>query len=304
MPIRVPNHLPAAQILQKENIFIMDETCASRQDIRALKIILLNLMPIKQDTEVQLLRLIGNTPLQIDLTLLRTATHTSKNTSSEYLNMYYQTFEEIKEEKFDGMIITGAPVEQMPFEEVTYWKELEHIMEWTKSNVTSTFHICWGAQAGLYYHYGIPKQQLKDKKFGVFEHTKRTHVPLLQGLDDKVFIPHSRHTESAREKIQACEDLILLLDSSEAGPALMMSKNGRQIFSTGHGEYDAFTLATEYVRDLEKKLPIEMPQNYFVQNKMEKGVCVNWRSHAYILFSNWLNYYVYQVTPFNLEEIR
>lgn len=304
MPIRVPNHLPAAQILQKENIFIMDETCASRQDIRALKIILLNLMPIKQDTEVQLLRLIGNTPLQIDLTLLRTATHTSKNTSSEYLNMYYQTFEEIKEEKFDGMIITGAPVEQMPFEEVTYWKELEHIMEWTKSNVTSTFHICWGAQAGLYYHYGIPKQQLKDKKFGVFEHTKRTHVPLLQGLDDKVFIPHSRHTESSREKIQACEDLILLLDSSEAGPALMMSKNGRQIFSTGHGEYDAFTLATEYVRDLEKKLPIEMPQNYFVQNKMEKGVCVNWRSHAYILFSNWLNYYVYQVTPFNLEEIR
>ena len=304
MPIRVHNHLPAAQILQKENIFIMDEACASRQDIRALKIILLNLMPIKQDTEVQLLRLLGNTPLQIDLTLLRTATHTSKNTSSEYLNMYYQTFEEIKEEKFDGMIITGAPVEQMPFEEVTYWKELEHIMEWTKTNVTSTFHICWGAQAGLYYHYGIPKQQLKNKKFGVFEHTKRTHVPLLQGLDDKVFIPHSRHTESSREKIQACEDLILLLDSNEAGPTLMMSKNGRQIFSTGHGEYDAFTLATEYTRDLEKKLPIEMPQNYFVQNKMEKGVCVNWRSHAYILFSNWLNYYVYQVTPFNLKEIR
>ena len=300
----MPNQLPAAQILQKENIFIMDEECASRQDIRALKIVLLNLMPIKQDTEVQLLRILGNTPLQIDLTLLRPATHESKNTSSEYLNAYYQTFEEIKQEKFDGMIITGAPVEQIPFEKVTYWQELAEIMEWTKTNVTSTFHICWGAQAGLYYHYGIQKQQLKKKKFGVFEHVKINHVPLLQGLDDKVFMPHSRHTEISREQVYACDDLILLLDSSEAGPTLMMSKNGRHIFSTGHGEYDPFTLATEYKRDLAKNVPIDMPQNYFIQNSMEKGVCVNWRSHAYILFSNWLNYYVYQVTPFNLKEIR
>ena len=304
MPIRVPNQLPAAQVLQKENIFIMDEECAIRQDIRELKIALLNLMPVKQDTEVQLLRLLGNTPLQIDITLLRPATHESKNTSSEYLNTFYKTFEEVRAEKFDGMIITGAPVEQMPFEEVTYWEELTEIMEWTNTNVTSTFHICWGAQAGLYYHYGIHKELLKKKRFGIFEHTRINNVPLLYGLDDKVSIPHSRHTEISRQEVKACNDLVMLLDSKEAGPALMISKDGKHIFATGHAEYDPYTLGNEYKRDLAKNLPIEMPQNYFIQNNMEKGVCVNWRSHAYILFSNWLNYYVYQVTPYNLKEIR
>lgn len=304
MPIRVPNQLPAAQVLQKENIFIMDEECAIRQDIRELKIALLNLMPVKQDTEVQLLRLLGNTPLQIDITLLRPATHESKNTSSEYLNTFYKTFEEVREEKFDGMIITGAPVEQMPFEEVTYWEELTEIMEWTNTNVTSTFHICWGAQAGLYYHYGIHKELLKKKRFGIFEHTRINNAPLLYGLDDKVSIPHSRHTEISRQEVKDCNDLVMLLDSKEAGPALMISKDGKHIFATGHAEYDPYTLGNEYKRDLAKNLPIEMPQNYFIQNNMEKGVCVNWRSHAYILFSNWLNYYVYQVTPYNLKKIR
>ncbi|MBU3812709.1 MAG: homoserine O-succinyltransferase [Candidatus Niameybacter stercoravium] len=304
MPIRVPNQLPAAQVLQKENIFIMDEERAITQDIRELKIALLNLMPVKQDTEVQLLRLLGNTPLQIDITLLRPATHESKNTSSEYLNTFYKTFEEVREEKFDGVIITGAPVEQIPFEEVNYWEELTEIMEWTNTNVTSTFHICWGAQAGLYYHYGIHKELLDKKRFGIFEHTRINNAPLLYGLDDKVSIPHSRHTEISRQDVKNCNDLVMLLDSKEAGPALMISKDGKHIFATGHAEYDPYTLGNEYKRDLAKNLPIEMPQNYFIQNNMEKGVCVNWRSHAYILFSNWLNYYVYQVTPYNLKEIR
>lgn len=304
MPIRVPNQLPAAQVLQKENIFIMDEERAIRQDIRELKIALLNLMPVKQDTEVQLLRLLGNTPLQIDITLLRPATHESKNTSSEYLNTFYKTFEEIREEKFDGMIITGAPVEQMPFEEVTYWNELTEIMEWTNTHVTSTFHICWGAQAGLYYHYGIRKEMLGAKRFGIFEHTRVGNAPLLYGLDDRVYIPHSRHTEISREDILSCQDLVILLDSEEAGPALMISEDGKHIFATGHAEYDPHTLCDEYKRDLAKDLPIEMPRNYFKENNMEKGICVKWRSHAYILFSNWLNYYVYQVTPYNLKEIR
>ena len=249
MPIRVPNQLPAAQVLQKENIFIMDEECAIRQDIRELKIALLNLMPVKQDTEVQLLRLLGNTPLQIDITLLRPATHESKNTSSEYLNTFYKTFEEVREEKFDGMIITGAPVEQMPFEEVTYWEELTEIMEWTNTNVTSTFHICWGAQAGLYYHYGIHKELLKKKRFGIFEHTRINNAQLLYGLDDKVSIPHSRHTEISRQEVKACNDLVMLLDSKEAGPALMISKDGKHIFATGHAEYDPYTLGNEYKRD-------------------------------------------------------
>lgn len=304
MPIRVPNQLPAAKVLQKENIFIMDEERAIKQDIRELKIVILNLMPVKQDTEVQLLRLLGNTPLQIDISLLRPASHESKNTSSEYLNTFYKTFEEIKEEKFDGMIITGAPVEQMPFEEVTYWEELTEIMEWSKTHVTSTFHICWGAQAGLYYHYGVPKHSLKQKKFGVFEHTRVGVAPLLYGLDDHVYIPHSRHTEISREDILKQDELMLLLDSKEAGATLIISRDGKHIFATGHAEYDPHTLETEYRRDLDKNLPIEMPINYFTDDNMDKGICVRWRSHAYILFSNWLNYYVYQVTPYNLGEIK
>lgn len=304
MPIRVPNQLPAAEILQKENIFIMDEDRAIRQDIRELKIVIMNLMPIKQETEVQLLRLLGNTPLQIDITLLRPASHESKNTSSEYLNTFYKTFDEVNHEKFDGMIITGAPVEQMPFEEVTYWQELADIMEWTKTHVTSTFHICWGAQAGLYYHYGISKYDLPEKRFGIFSHDRVGTAPLLYGLDDKVYIPHSRHTEIDRKEVQDCKELYILLDSEEAGVALAISKDGKQIFATGHSEYDPWTLGNEYKRDLNKGLSIEMPNHYFVEDDMEKGPNVKWRSHAYILFSNWLNYYVYQVTPYNLGEIR
>ncbi|MDF2614796.1 MAG: metA [Clostridia bacterium] len=304
MPIRVPNALPAIEVLQKENIFVMDENRAVSQDIRALKIVVLNLMPIKQETEVQILRLLGNTPLQIDITLLRPISHDSKNTSQEHLETFYKTFDQIKDLKFDGMIITGAPVEQMEFEKVTYWDELTQIMEWSKKHVTSTFHICWGAQAGLHYHYGIQKYQLTQKKFGVFEHTIVNFEKLLQGLDDIVYIPHSRHSEVTAEEILACDGLKLLLHSDKAGVALVISNDGRNIFATGHAEYDPGTLEKEYMRDLKKNLPIEMPDNYYIDDEMEKGTVVRWRSHAYILFSNWLNYYVYQVTPYNLDEIR
>ncbi len=304
MPIRVPNALPAIEILQQENIFVMDESRAITQDIRALKIAVLNLMPIKQETEVQLLRVLGNTSLQIDITLLRPISHDSKNTSREHLEAFYKTFDQIKHLKFDGMIITGAPVEQLEFEKVSYWKELTQIMEWSKKHVTSTFHICWGAQAGLYYHYGISKYQLPQKKFGVFEHEIMNFEKLLQGLDDIVYIPHSRHTEVTQEEILSCKDLKLLLHSKQAGVALVISQDGKHIFATGHAEYDPHTLGKEYIRDLEKNLPIEIPDNYYIDDEVEKGTLVRWRSHAYILFSNWLNYYVYQVTPYNLDEIR
>lgn len=303
MPIRVPNQLPAGEILQKEHIFVMDEARAMTQDIRELRIVVLNLMPIKQETEVQLLRLLSNTPLQIDITLLRPISHESKNTSREYLEAFYKTFTEIEQNLFDGMIITGAPVEKMEFEKVVYWQELTEIMEWSKTHVTSTFHICWGAQAGLYHHYGINKHSLNKKKFGVFAHHKVMGGPLVQGLDDVVYIPHSRHTGVAKEDILKCDDLILHLDSKEAGVALVSSKDGRQVFATGHAEYDPDTLGAEYERDLAKNLPIEMPHNYYVDDEMEKGTIVQWRSHAYILFSNWLNYFVYQVTPYDLREM-
>ena len=289
--------------MQKENIFIMDEARAMKQDIRELKIVILNLMPIKQETEVQLLRLLGNTPLQIDITLLRPISHASKNTSKEYLETFYKTFEEVKETTFDGMIITGAPVEQMAFEEVIYWDEMVEIMEWSKTHVTSTFHICWGAQAGLYYHYGITKHSLDKKQFGVFAHTIINQTSMLKGLDDIVYIPHSRHTAISKEDVLAHPELDLLLYSEEAGVAMVASKDGKQIFATGHAEYDPWTLGNEYKRDLLKNLPIEIPTNYYIDNEMDKGTLVRWRSHAYLLFSNWLNYYVYQATPFKLEEI-
>ncbi len=263
MPIKVPNTLPAIEILQKEDIFVMDETRAVSQDIRELKIAILNLMPVKQETEVQLLRLLSNTPLQMDITLVRPSSHDSKNTSKEYLKTFYKTFKEIKGKNYDGMIITGAPVEQMPFEEVTYWDELVGIMDWSKKHVTSTFHICWGAQAGLYYHYGIPKYLLAEKQFGIFEHTKVEGEKLLQGLDDYVNIPHSRHSEVRREDIEKCKALKLLLYSKEAGVGLVTSQDGKQIFMTGHGEYDPFTLEQEYKRDLERELPISIPKNYY-----------------------------------------
>ncbi|MHC1748442.1 MAG: homoserine O-succinyltransferase [Cellulosilyticaceae bacterium] len=304
MPIRVPSALPAMEVLQQEKIFVMDEKRAVAQDIRELKIAVLNLMPFKQETEVQLLRLLGNTPLQIEITLLRPISHDSKNTSKQYLEAFYKTFEEIKENTFDGLIITGAPVEQLAFENVIYWRELTEIMAWSKSHVTSTLHICWGAQAGLYYHYGIKKHSLPKKKFGVFEHEIIHYEKILQGLDDIVYIPHSRHTGVAKEDIVACPELKLLLYSKEAGVALVSSNDGRQIFATGHAEYDPWTLGNEYKRDLSKNLPIDMPHNYYIDDEMEKGTCVRWRSHAYLLFSNWLNYYVYQVTPYNLNEIK
>ena len=303
MPIRVPNTLPAIDILQKEDIFVMDETRAITQDIRELKIAIVNLMPIKQETEVQLLRLLSNTPLQMEITLVRPLSHDSKNTSSTYLETFYKTFGEIEQQNFDGMIITGAPVEQIPFEEVNYWNELTEIMEWSKSHVTSTFHICWGAQAGLYYHYGIPKYNLPEKMFGIFEHIKVQNEKLLQGLDDCVNIPHSRHSTVKREDIAECKALKLLLYSEESGVGLVTSEDGKQIFMTGHGEYDPLTLDKEYKRDLEKGLPIQMPKHYYKNDHMEEGVVVRWRSHMYAIFSNWLNYYVYQVTPFDLEKM-
>lgn len=304
MPIKVPNTLPAIEILQKEDIFVMDETRAISQDIRELKIAILNLMPVKQETEVQLLRLLSNTPLQMDITLVRPSSHDSKNTSKEYLRTFYKTFKEIEGQNYDGMIITGAPVEQISFEEVTYWDELVEIMEWSKKHVTSTFHICWGAQAALYYHYGITKYPLKEKQFGIFEHIKVENEKLLQGLDDYVNIPHSRHSEVRREDIETCNALKLLLYSKEAGVGLVISQDGKQIFMMGHGEYDPLTLEQEYKRDLAKELPISMPKHYYRKNKVEEGVEVRWRSHMYTIFSNWLNYYVYQVTPYNLDEMR
>lgn len=300
MPIRVPHLLPAAEILQKENIFVMDEQRAITQDIRELKIAILNLMPLKQETEIQLLRLLGNSPLQIDITLLRPISYESKNTSKEYLENFYKTFQQVKKQNFDGMIITGAPVEQMSFEEVIYWEELTEIMEWTKTHVTSTFHICWGAQAGLYYHYGVEKYALPQKKFGIFEHEIVHYEKLLQGLDDRVYVPHSRHTSVSKEDILACDALKILLESEEAGVTLVISKDEKHIFMTGHAEYDEGTLGQEYERDLSKNLPIEMPHNYYQENDKDKGTIVRWRSHAYILFLNWLNYYVYQVTPYEL----
>ncbi len=303
MPIRVPNALPAVDILQQEDVFVMDETRAVTQDIRELKIVILNIMPTKQETEVQLLRLLSNTPLQIDITLLRPESHESKNTSLEYLQTFYKTFQEIKDTNYDGMIITGAPVEQIEFEEVNYWQELTQIMEWSKKHVTSTLHICWGAQAGLYYHYGIKKYPLEEKQFGIFEHTKVENEKLLQGLDDFVFIPHSRHSQVRREDVEAVEDIKLLLHSEEAGVGVVTSKDGKYIFITGHAEYDPFTLDKEYKRDLDKNLPIDMPKHYYRNDCPKEGIEVRWRSHAYIIFSNWLNYYVYQVTPYDVEAI-
>lgn len=304
MPIKIPNDLPAKKILQGENIFIMDEDRALRQDIRPLKIAILNLMPLKQQTETQLLRMLSNSPLQIEITLLNPKTYQSKNTSSDHLLAFYTTFDEVKHQKFDGMIITGAPVEQMEFEEVAYWEELTQIMEWTKTNVTSTFHICWGAQAGLYYHYGIKKIPLDKKMFGVFKHRVLVpHCQLLRGFDDEYYVPHSRHTTVATEDILAHKDLELLTDSEEAGVYIVMAKNGKRIFVTGHSEYDADTLAQEYHRDKAKGLDIQMPKDYYPNDDETKEPPAKWRSHAHLLYSNWLNYYVYQATPYIIDQV-
>ncbi len=304
MPIKIPNDLPAVKTLNDENIFVMTETRAITQDIRPLKILLLNLMPKKIETETQLSRLLGNSPLQVDLEFIHTKSHKSKNTSAEHLFTFYKTFDEVKDKTFDGMIITGAPVELLPFEEVEYWDELCTIMEWSKTHVHSTFHICWGAQAGLYYHFGIDKKPLDKKMFGIFEHTvdyKRSI--LFRGFDDVFMVPHSRHTTVDIDDIEKCSDLKILASSKEAGLYAVATKGGKQIFITGHSEYDANTLANEYFRDLNEGKPIEIPKNYFPQDNPENAPLVTWRSHANLLYSNWLNYFVYQTTPYNIDEI-
>ena len=304
MPIRIPNDLPATEILQQENIFVMTQTRAITQDIRPLEIVLLNLMPTKIATETQLSRLLGNTPLQVHLELMHMSTHRSKNTSQEHLLNFYKSFDELKHRKFDGMVITGAPVEQMNFEDVDYWQELTQIMEWSKTNVHSTFHICWGAQAGLYYHYGIRKHPLPEKLFGVFEHKKEyARSILLRGFDDTFFVPHSRHTTVHREDIEAVPELKILASSPEAGVYAITSKEGRQIFVTGHSEYDPETLKNEYLRDKNAGLPIKPPANYFPGDDDTKDPVVRWRGHANLLFSNWLNYFVYQTTPYDIMTI-
>ncbi|MBQ1961767.1 MAG: homoserine O-succinyltransferase [Clostridia bacterium] len=305
MPIKIPNDLPAVKTLNDENIFVMTETRAITQDIRPLKILLLNLMPKKIETETQLSRLLGNSPLQVDLTLIHTKSHQSKNTSAEHLFTFYQTFDDVKHLTFDGMIITGAPVENMPFEQVEYWKEICDIMEWTKTHVHSTFHICWGAQAGLYYHYGIGKQPLDKKLFGIFEHTADYKKSiLLRGFDDKFMVPHSRHTTVDRADIEAVPELKILSSSKDAGVYIVSSEGGKQFFITGHSEYDAETLKNEYVRDVNEGKPIEIPKNYFPDDDPERDPLVTWRSHANLLYSNWLNYFVYQTTPYDINEIK
>lgn len=304
MPIKIPDNLPAKETLTNENIFLMTEQRAIHQDIRPLRIAILNLMPAKIITETQLLRLIGNTPLQVEIELLHPKTHISKNTPAGHLTTFYKTFDDVRHEKFDGLIITGAPVEQMEFEQVTYWDELKNIMEWSKKNVYSTFHICWGAQAGLYYHYGIKKYPLKEKLFGIFMHRIcKTNTMLLRGFDDCFYAPHSRHTEIRREDIEKISELDILSDSEEAGIYIIKTKGGRQIFVTGHSEYDKDTLKSEYERDVSKGLEIKLPRNYFPGDDYSRSPFVTWRSHANLLFSNWLNYYVYQETPYDLSQL-
>lgn len=301
MPIKTQSELPAKEILENENIFVMDEYRALHQNIRPLQICILNLMPVKQDTELQLLRALSNTPLQVDVTFLNMKSHISLNTSANHLNKFYVSFDDIRWKKFDGLIITGAPVEHMEFEEVDYWEELVEVMEWSKTNVTSTFHICWGAQAGLYYHYGLRKRMLSQKVFGVFEHkVMNRKVPIVRGFDDYFMAPHSRHTEVSAEDIHNCNDLIVLAESEEAGVYLVMAGFGKQFFVMGHSEYDRFTLRDEYFRDLDKGLQIEIPKNYFPNDDPEQKPHLQWRSHSNNLYSNWLNYYVYQITPYEL----
>lgn len=305
MPIRIPDSLPAAEVLSGENIFVMTEARAETQDIRPLSIVLLNLMPTKIVTETQLLRLIGNTPIQVDVTFLHPESHKSKNTPQEHLLKFYNTFSEIRDKKFDGLIITGAPVEQMAFEEVNYWDELKEIMQWSLHSIYSTFHICWGAQAGLYYHFGIPKYPIPEKMSGIFEHkVSKNNVKLLRGFDECFYAPHSRHTEIRRKDIEKVSDLEILAESDEAGVYIVSALNGRQIYVTGHSEYDSLTLKNEYERDLGKGLNPQVPKNYFPGDDPQKPPLVKWRAHANLLFANWLNYYVYQETPFNLDELK
>jgi homoserine O-succinyltransferase len=304
MPVKIPDTLPAMGILESENIFVMGENRALRQDIRPLRLAILNLMPTKILTETQLLRLLGNTPLQVEIELLHMESHDSRNTPQEHLLEHYRTFAEVREEFFDGLVITGAPVEEMPFEAVDYWDELKELLDWARAHVYSTFHICWGAQAGLYHYYGIPKHPLPEKMFGIFAHGLNVpHERLARGFDDVFYAPHSRHTEVRREDILAVPELLLLSESPEAGVYIILSTDRRHIFVTGHSEYDPLTLRSEYVRDLQKGLPIALPRNYFPQDDPARPPLVRWRGHASLLFSNWLNYYVYQQTPYDLTRL-
>lgn len=302
MPIKIQNDLPVKGILEKENIFIMDEHRATHQDIRPIQILILNLMPLKEDTELQLLRSLSNTPLQVDVAFMRMSTHRSRHTSMSHLNKFYLSFAELKEQKFDGLIITGAPVEQIRFEDVDYWDELVKIMDWSTQNVTSTLFLCWGAQAGLYHFFGLPKVQLEQKLFGLYRHrVSNRKIPLVRGFDDAFLAPHSRHTDVPMEMIRQCSELTVLAESDEAGLFLAMAHEGRQIFVMGHPEYDRMTLDTEYKRDLAKGLPIQPPANYYRDDDPSNRPDLLWRATANNLYTNWLNYYVYQITPYDLE---
>jgi homoserine O-succinyltransferase len=305
MPLNIPKNLPAIERLKDEHIFVMDELRASSQDIRPLRIVVLNLMPLKITTETDLVRLLSNTPLQVEMSLMKIKGHTPKNTPIEHMLEFYRTFEEMKDECFDGMIITGAPVEQMPFEEVTYWKEIEEIFDWARTHVTSTLYICWAAQAGLYHFFGVSKYDLPAKMFGVFKHhLLKPTLPIFRGFDDEFFVPHSRHTEVRREDILKVPELTLLSESDESGVYMAMSRGGREFFITGHSEYSPYTLHDEYVRDVNKGLPIDVPRNYYKDDDPAEKPVVRWRGHANLLFTNWLNHYVYQETPYNINDIK
>lgn len=304
MPIKVQSDLPAKETLERENVFTMDENRAVHQDIRPIEVGILNLMPLKEETELQILRALSNTPLQVDVTFVVMGSHESRNTSSSHLNKFYHTFSEIRERKFDGFIITGAPVEKIEYEEVDYWKEFEEICNWTKTNVTSIMHLCWGAQAGLYYHYGIPKEMLEHKMFGLFEHKVRNRkIPLVRGFDDYFLAPHSRHTQVRIEDIEKVPELTVLAESEEAGAYLIMDTTGKKIFVMGHPEYDRVTLHTEYIRDKEKGLDIQVPKNYYQEDDCTIRPNLQWRAHANTLYTNWLNYYVYQATPYEYTTV-
>lgn len=305
MPLNLPEQLPAVELLKQENIFIMDSGRATEQDIRPLRIVVLNLMPLKITTETDLVRLLSNTPLQLEIEFMKLKSHTSKNTSIEHMKQFYKSFHKMRDQRYDGMIITGAPVEQMPFEEVTYWDEMKEIFDWAKTHVTSTLYICWAAQAGLYHGYGIQKYPLDKKMFGVFRHTfNDPHNAISRGFDDEFFVPHSRHTEIRAEDIRKIPELTLLSESEESGVYMVMARNGREFYITGHSEYSPNTLDSEYKRDVHKGLPIEIPRNYYTDNDPSKKPLVKWRAHANLLFTNWLNYFVYQETPYDITQIR
>ncbi len=304
MPLNLPDKLPAIELLKEENIFVIDNSRATQQDIRPLRIVILNLMPLKVTTETDLIRLLSNTPLQLEISFMKIKSHTPKNTPVEHMKAFYEDFEKMRHEKYDGMIITGAPVEQMPFEEVGYWGEIREIFDWARTHVTSTFYICWAAQAGLYHHYGVPKYPLKNKLSGIFEHTlNHPRYPIFRGFDEVFCVPHSRHTEVRREDILKVPELELLSESREAGVYMVMGRRGREFFVTGHSEYSPCTLDMEYKRDLNKGMSVAMPKNYYRDDNPANPPLVRWRGHANLLFSNWLNYYVYQETPYNIEEI-